>query len=213
MKKRAEHDAPTWPSALALACPECNHAFDLRGVRPDLGVLFRCFTHGWFAADSWTSEPQLVDTHHVTWRAVDDDLRKQFITGALEVLIRAGADSENLVLQSMVPDNSMQFVVFSEGDGSLVAQVSSRRYRCEACRTRPLGEAQEEVLFNLGYGPIDGGENYVAGGMPPNPYALADDAESVFYEAFEEPRGLSVWAIFSQPALAEAFYLAWNFRQ
>ena len=213
MKKSAEHNAPTWPSALALACPECNHAFDLRGVRPDLGILFRCFTHGWFAADSWTSEPQLVNTHQVNWRKVDDALRKEFVTGALEVLIRAGADSENLVLQSMVPDNSMQFVVFSEGDGSVAAQVSSRRSRCEVCETRPLGEAQEEVLFDVGFEPIDGEENYVAVGMPPNPYALADDAESVFYEVFEEPRGLSLWAIFSQPALAEAFYLAWNFRQ
>lgn len=213
MKKSAENSAPTWPAALALACPECNHALDLRGVRPDRGVLFRCLTHGWFAADSWTSEPQLVNTHQVSWRKVDDALRKEFITGALSVLIRAGADSENLVLQSMVPANSMQFVVLSGGEGSVAAQVSSRRSRCEVCETHPLDDAQEQVLFDIGFEPIDGEENYVAVGMPPNPYALADDAEGVFYEAFEEPRGLSVWAIFSEPALAEAFYLAWNFRQ
>lgn len=211
MEKRAEPDAPTWPQALALPCPSCNHAFEIRGLRPDGAVLFHCFTHGWFYADRWTGEPCLVDTHRVTLVRVDPAVREEFITSAVSVLLRAGEEADDVVLQSMVPDNSMQFVLF-EGINPVVAQVNSRRHRCQHCGTRPLAAPQEQVLFDLGFDPIEGEENYAAGGLPSDAAALTADAKRVFHEVFEEPPGLSLWALFSRPELAEIFYLAWTYR-
>ncbi len=70
----------------------------------------------------------------------------------------------------------------------------------------------EQVLFDLGFEPLDSDEPYIAPGLPQDPGELTAVAEIVFHDVFEECPGMSVWAIFSDPVLAEAFYLAWSFR-
>jgi hypothetical protein len=208
---RTKNNAPTWPEALALACPKCDEVFPLSGVRSDGGLLFRCLRHGWVAADSWTAEPFLVNTHTADNRTVDPDVRRDFITSAIGVLLRAGAPMDNLILQSAVPDDSMQFVLVDGGDGGVAAQVSSRRNPCERCAPRPLDGAHEKVLFDLGFEALGADENYFVDSLPAHPDELTAAAEVIFRDAFEEIPGTSVWAIFNKPYMAEACYLGWSF--
>lgn len=182
------------------------------GVRPDGGLLFQCFTHRWFSADSWTAVPQVVDTHHKHHRPMDPAVRRDFIDGAISVLLRAGAANDDLILQSTTPDQSMFFLLTPDGDGALLTAVNSRRHHCPVCVLRPLDVAHEQVLFDMGFGPAGDGKNYITESLPTTTAALRGAAETVFAEVYEEPDDFGLWALFRPPALAEAFYLAWSFR-
>jgi hypothetical protein len=204
--------ARTWPEAFATPCPTCNAVLPLRGIRPDLTLMFTCPAHAYFGLASWTSEPTWLDPHVDSPWSNEALTRQSFMVAALSLFLRSAGHGDYLFLQSPILDDFVRFTIIPGGDGGVLVEVSSRQWPCPRCEMQPLERMNEEVLFGLGFGPGGREANYASESLPFDPEWLAAITETAFRKAFDEPEDYGISAIFSSPALAEAFYLTWSYR-
>lgn len=219
MMNRTQDRAPTWPDALALRCPGCASATPIEGLRPDGKLVFYCsHTHTlpnkWFWADSWSSRIEWVNPHLDSpspW-TTEARTRQGFAALALSLFVRSGAQNDGLTLQGTMPDEFITFEHLSGGDGTILMEVGSRlSATCPRCHTRPLDKPSQDILLELGFA-VGDWDNYESDGLPPDPDKLAAITERVFRKVYEQRGDYGILARFRQPAMAEAFYLAWTYR-
>jgi hypothetical protein len=199
-----------WPDAIALPCPACGKPVRLKGVRTNLRLEFQCPVHGWFEAASWSSDGVDVNPCVVSLWTAPVLAQRAFITGALEVLIRAGTEGDAVYFHAPDPDHSVRFTLVPGGDGNVLAEVGARLWLCTWCGKPPPAKPEEEILFELGFAPATMEVDYRLDQLPIDASRLATITEHVFREALGEPADFAICAEFDEPLLAEAFYFGWS---
>jgi hypothetical protein len=174
--------------------------------------MFECSDHGWFESDGWTAGAVPVDPCETTRYRAEPSIHRAFLGHALEVLLRAGLEDDHVFFKSPDADNNVHFTLSAGGDGGVLAQVGARYWTCTKCGKPPPTKPNEAILLELGFAPPDPQFDYVCCDFPPAAELLATVAEKVLREALGEPDDFGLSAIFSTPALAEAFYLGWTWR-
>jgi hypothetical protein len=189
-----------WPDALALACPDCDRAVPIEGMRPNGTLFFYCPAHSWpdnwFMTESWSSKIERVNPHldaGYSWTTVLET-RLEFMNSAMRLFLRAGGEDDCLILQGTMPDNFVRLHHLPGGDGRVLIEVSSRLSSpCTDCPKRPLDKPNHKILLELGFAPPGEWVNYSSGAVPHDPDQLTAVTETVFREAFEQPEDAGSW--------------------